>query len=152
MHVALRTHGSHSRVHISRVTRWGADFSPIKLALTSWCLFVSGSARSPAAAVHLVSRDPVNLMTLLAPRYHAALNGNLPPKSNKKTTHKCAVVQGAKGTHFLTKVFWVSWGLLFKGLGVQKDTQTPCWLRPCMKWMSDFPYNNNNNNNNNNNK
>ena len=27
--------------------------------------------------------------------------------------------------------FWVSCGVLFKGLGVQKDTQTPCWLRPC---------------------
>ena len=25
----------------------------------------------------------------------------------------------------------MSWGVLFKGLGVQKDTQTPCWLRPC---------------------
>ena len=25
---------------------------------------------------------------------------------------------------------WVSWGVLFKGLGVQKGTQTPCWLRP----------------------
>ena len=23
---------------------------------------------------------------------------------------------------------WVSWGVLFKGLGVQKDTQMPCWL------------------------
>ena len=30
---------------------------------------------------------------------------------------------------FLTKK-WVSWGVLFKGLGVQKDTQTPCWRRP----------------------
>ena len=28
-------------------------------------------------------------------------------------------------------IFWVSWGVLFKGLGVQKDTQTPCWLRLC---------------------
>ena len=27
---------------------------------------------------------------------------------------------------------WVSWGVLFKGLGVQKGTQTPCWLRPCL--------------------
>ena len=26
----------------------------------------------------------------------------------------------------------MSWGVLFKGLGVQKDTQTPCWLRPCI--------------------
>ena len=26
--------------------------------------------------------------------------------------------------------YWVSWGVLFKGLGVQKGTQTPCWLRP----------------------
>ena len=26
--------------------------------------------------------------------------------------------------------FVVSWGVLFKGLGVQKDTQTPCWLWP----------------------
>ena len=23
-------------------------------------------------------------------------------------------------------------GVLFKGLGVQKGTQTPCWLRPCL--------------------
>ena len=23
-------------------------------------------------------------------------------------------------------------GVVFKGLGVQKDTQTPCWLRPCI--------------------
>ena len=30
---------------------------------------------------------------------------------------------------FLTKK-WVSWRVLFKGLGVQKDTQAPCWLRP----------------------
>ena len=30
------------------------------------------------------------------------------------------------------KNFWVSWGVLFEGLGVQKDTQTPCWLRPCV--------------------
>ena len=29
------------------------------------------------------------------------------------------------------KNIWVSWGVLFKGLGVQKGTQTPCWLRPC---------------------
>ena len=29
--------------------------------------------------------------------------------------------------------FWVSWGVLFKGLGVQNDTQTPCWLRP---WLN----------------
>ena len=28
------------------------------------------------------------------------------------------------------KNIWVSWGVLFKGLGVQKGTQTPCWLRP----------------------
>ena len=28
------------------------------------------------------------------------------------------------------KIFWVSWGVLFKGLGVQKSTQMPCWLRP----------------------
>ena len=28
------------------------------------------------------------------------------------------------------KKMWVSLGVLFKGLGVQKDTQTPCWLRP----------------------
>ena len=27
-----------------------------------------------------------------------------------------------------TKI-WVSWGMLFKALGVQTDTQTPCWLR-----------------------
>ena len=34
---------------------------------------------------------------------------------------------------FLTKKFRCpdSWGVLFKGLGVQKDTQTPCCLRPC---------------------
>ena len=31
---------------------------------------------------------------------------------------------------FLTKENWVSWGVLFKGSGVQKDTQTPCWLSP----------------------
>ena len=30
------------------------------------------------------------------------------------------------------KNIWVSWGVLFKGMGVQKDTQTPCWLRPCL--------------------
>ena len=29
----------------------------------------------------------------------------------------------------LHNFFWVSWGVLFKGLGVQKDTQAPCWLR-----------------------
>ena len=28
------------------------------------------------------------------------------------------------------KHIWVSWGVLFKGLGVQKGTQAPCWLRP----------------------
>ena len=28
---------------------------------------------------------------------------------------------------------WVSWGVHFKGLGVQKGTQTPCWLRPWME-------------------
>ena len=27
----------------------------------------------------------------------------------------------------------MSGGVLFKGLGVQKDTQTPCWLRPCVR-------------------
>ena len=28
----------------------------------------------------------------------------------------------------------MSWGVLFKGLGVQKDSQlTPCWLRPCLR-------------------
>ena len=26
---------------------------------------------------------------------------------------------------------WVSRGVLFKGLGIQKDTKMPCWLRPC---------------------
>ena len=31
----------------------------------------------------------------------------------------------------LHKIFWVSLGVLFKDLGVQKDTQTPCWLRLC---------------------
>ena len=30
------------------------------------------------------------------------------------------------------KNIWVSWGVLFKGLGVQKGTQTSCWLRPCL--------------------
>ena len=30
-----------------------------------------------------------------------------------------------------TQKIWVSWGVLFKGLVVQKGTQTPCWLRPC---------------------
>ena len=34
---------------------------------------------------------------------------------------------------FLTKKNWVSWGVLSKGLGVQKDTQTPCWLRLCFQ-------------------
>ena len=29
------------------------------------------------------------------------------------------------------KIMWVSCGVHFKGLGVQKGTQTPCWLRPC---------------------
>ena len=29
------------------------------------------------------------------------------------------------------KKIWVSWGVLYKALGVQKGTQTPCWLRPC---------------------
>ena len=43
-------------------------------------------------------------------------------------------------------MFWVSWGVLFKGLGVQKDTQTPCWLRPCIKFshilaMGEFAWN-----------
>ena len=33
------------------------------------------------------------------------------------------------------KEIWVSWRVLFKGLGVQKGTQTPCWLRP---WMEVF--------------
>ena len=33
----------------------------------------------------------------------------------------------------LHKNIWVSWGVLFKGLGVQKGTQTPCWLRP---WLT----------------
>ena len=32
-----------------------------------------------------------------------------------------------------TQNIWVSWGVLFKGLGVQKGTQTPCWLRPCVQ-------------------
>ena len=31
------------------------------------------------------------------------------------------------------KNIWVSWGVLFKGLGVQKGTQTPCWLRLCLE-------------------
>ena len=30
-----------------------------------------------------------------------------------------------------TLSIWVTWGVLFKGLGVQKGTQTPCWLQPC---------------------
>ena len=29
-----------------------------------------------------------------------------------------------------TQKYLGSWGVLFKGLGVQKGTQTPCWLRP----------------------
>ena len=37
-----------------------------------------------------------------------------------------------------SQIFWVSWGLLFKGLGVQKDTQTPCWLRPCYSTYSNW--------------
>ena len=28
------------------------------------------------------------------------------------------------------KNIWVSWAVLFKGLGVQKGTQAPCWLSP----------------------
>ena len=33
------------------------------------------------------------------------------------------------------KNIWVSWGVLIKGLSIQKGTQTPCWLRPCFrKW------------------
>ena len=35
---------------------------------------------------------------------------------------------------------WVSWGVLFKGLGVQKGTQTPCWLRPWSQ-VSSLSYN-----------
>ena len=30
---------------------------------------------------------------------------------------------------------WVSLGVLLKGLGGQKDTQTPCWLRPWAEWF-----------------
>ena len=29
---------------------------------------------------------------------------------------------------------WVYLGVIFKGLRIQKDTQTPCWLRP---WCRD---------------
>ena len=36
------------------------------------------------------------------------------------------------------KKIWLSWGVLFKGLCVQKDTQTPCWLRPCHKAIQQF--------------
>ena len=35
---------------------------------------------------------------------------------------------------------WVSWGVLFKGLGVQKETQTPCWLRPCHIALWPLPF------------
>ena len=38
------------------------------------------------------------------------------------------------------KDIWVSWGVLFKGLGVQKGTQTPCWLRPW--FISPYTYSN----------
>ena len=31
---------------------------------------------------------------------------------------------------YSSQIFWVSWRVLFKGLGVQKGTKTPCWLRP----------------------
>ena len=34
------------------------------------------------------------------------------------------------------KNIWVSLGVLFKGLGVQKGTQTPCWLGPCCSTYS----------------
>ena len=34
---------------------------------------------------------------------------------------------------------WVSCGVLSKGLGVQKDTQTPCWLRPWMPVIFTIP-------------
>ena len=37
------------------------------------------------------------------------------------------------------KNIWVSWGVLFKGLGVQKGTQTPCWLRPWPKPLKRTP-------------
>ena len=30
----------------------------------------------------------------------------------------------------------MSWGVFLRGLGVQKDTQTPCWLRPWLKVIS----------------
>ena len=42
------------------------------------------------------------------------------------------------------KSFWVSWGILFKGLGVQKGTQTPCWLRPWSRvctWSDNLVHN-----------
>ena len=31
-----------------------------------------------------------------------------------------------------SKDFWVSIRVVLKGLGVQKNTQTPYWLRPCL--------------------
>ena len=30
-----------------------------------------------------------------------------------------------------SQIFGVSLGVFFMGLGVQKDTQMPCWLRLC---------------------
>ena len=36
-----------------------------------------------------------------------------------------------------TQKNWMSWGVIFKGLGVQKGTQTPCWLRPWLDLFDD---------------
>ena len=36
-------------------------------------------------------------------------------------------------SEILHKNVWVSWEVLFKGLGVQKSTQMPCWLRPWLE-------------------
>ena len=38
------------------------------------------------------------------------------------------------------KNIWVSWGVLFKGLSVQKGTQMPCWLRPCLEVTQGCPW------------
>ena len=32
--------------------------------------------------------------------------------------------------------FWCPEGCFLKGLGVKKSTQTPCWLRPWVRYLS----------------
>ena len=39
-----------------------------------------------------------------------------------------------------TKIIWVSQGVLSKGLGVQKDTQMPCWLTPGIYLIDVMPF------------